>query len=107
MPRTVNLPPPWVRRLAPAFNHHREISLLVMYEVHAIEYKTIGGGSRMDTDCQICQLTELLSSTIQRRGTMRRFGPELVGLTFWSRPPPSLSRGRTYHPVRRGAEGGN
>jgi ribosomal protein L37AE/L43A len=39
-----------------------------MYEVHAIEYKTIRGGSRKNAYCQICQLTEVSSSAIQKAG---------------------------------------
>ena len=86
MPGAVNLPPPWVRRLAPAFNHYREIGLLVIYEAHAIEYKTTRNGSRINPYCQTCQLTEVSSPLYKRLGSVGRSGPELVSPTFWSGP---------------------
>src|SRR5271154_6811871 len=98
MPGAINLPPPGVRRLAPAFNHHRKIGLLVQYEVHATEYKTKWVGSRVNAYCQTCQLTGVLSFAHNTDGEV------------WGRPGPGwplfrvwvgwhgLGPGCTYHP---------
>jgi len=40
VPGAINLPPPRVRKLAPDFNHHRKVGLLVLNKVHATEPMT-------------------------------------------------------------------
>src|SRR5580704_8597435 len=105
MPGTVNLPPPGIRRLGPAFNHHREIGLLVMYEVHAVEYKTTRNGSRINPYCQICQLTEVSSPLYKRRGVWDSLDRSwLSPLSGPAACPPSALAAH-FIPVRPGCQG--
>jgi hypothetical protein len=110
MAGAINLPFPGARKLAPDFNHHRKIGLLVLYEVHATEYMTGLGGSRVNAYCQTCQLTHVHPLSIKQTGKCTT-GPD----RFWFVPlpvrvethAPILVPGRTYHPRAARCDGSN